>query len=58
MYNFKRYNGTRTPFGIYQHIYWFGSNSAILDGFIEFLNYLATLDYVYIVTVGKVFEPR
>lgn len=53
--NFKRYNNTRTPFGIYQHIYWFGNNKAILEGFTNFLDYLTSLDYVYIVTVSKVF---
>lgn len=54
MFNYKRYNKTRTPFGIYQHVYWFLDSQAVLEGFLQFLDYLATFDYVYIVPVSKV----
>lgn len=54
VFNFKRHNKTRAPFGIYQHIYWIVNDKAVLEGFLEFLDYLTTLDYVYIVPVSKV----
>ena len=52
--NFQRYSANRTPFGVYQHVYWFNGGNVALDGFVQFLDYLGTLDYVYIVTVSKV----
>jgi len=54
MDNFKRYRANRTPFPIYQHVYWFNGGNYVLDGFIMFLDYLATQDHVYLVTVSKV----
>ena len=54
MNNFKLHEQTRTPFGVYQHVYWFNGGNYILDGFIQFLDHLKTLDYVYLVTVNKV----
>jgi len=54
--NFQRFTLNRTPFGVFQHVFWFKGGNQILDGFIQFLDYLATLDYVYIVPVSKVHE--
>lgn len=54
MFNFERYNKTRAPFGIYQHIYWIVNEAAVLEGFVKFLDYLTSLDYVYIIPVSKV----
>jgi hypothetical protein len=54
MFNFQRFNKTRAPFGIFQHVYWFLDSQAVLEGFLKFLDHLATLDYVYIVPVSKV----
>jgi hypothetical protein len=54
VFNFERYNKTRAPFGIYQHIYWIVNNEAVLEGFLEFLDYLTEIDYVYIIPVSKV----
>ncbi|XP_057376047.1 chitin deacetylase 8-like [Daphnia carinata] len=57
MFNFKRFNKTRAPFSINQHMYWFLlENQAILEGFLQFLDYLASLDYVYIVPISKGIE--
>ncbi|XP_046449601.1 chitin deacetylase 8-like isoform X3 [Daphnia pulex] len=56
MFNFERYNKTRAPFGIYQHIYWIVNEAAVLEGFVKFLDYLTSLDYVYIVPVSKGIE--
>lgn len=54
MFNFKRFNKTRAPFSINQHMYWFLlENQAILEGFLQFLDHLGSLDYVYIVPVSK-----
>jgi hypothetical protein len=53
MFNFNRFTKTRAPFGIHQHVYWFLNNEPILQGFLQFLDYLATLDYVYIVPISK-----
>lgn len=54
MDNFERYRANRTPFPIYQHVYWFNGGNYVLDGFIMFLDYLATQNHVYLVTVSKV----
>jgi hypothetical protein len=55
MFNFERYNKTRAPFGIYQHIYWIVNEAAVLEGlFVKFLDYLTSLDYVYFIPVSKV----
>ena len=54
MENFERYRANRTPFPIYQHVYWFNGGNHVLDGFIMFLDYLATQKHVYLVTVSKV----
>lgn len=54
--NFDRYKPSKTPFGIYQHIYWFGGNPNILQGFLRFLDYLSTFNDVFIVPVGKVID--
>lgn len=57
MFNFKRFNKTRAPFSINQHMYWFLlENQAILEGFLQFLDHLGSLDYVYIVPVSKGIE--
>ncbi|XP_046636843.1 chitin deacetylase 7-like isoform X3 [Daphnia pulicaria] len=56
MFNFQRFNKTRAPFGIFQHVYWFLDSQAVLEGFLKFLDHLATLDYVYIVPVSKGIE--
>nr|CAH0099447.1 unnamed protein product [Daphnia galeata] len=56
MFNFNRFTKTRAPFGIHQHVYWFLNNEPILQGFLQFLDYLATLDYVYIVPISKGIE--
>ena len=53
LFNFERHKETRVPFGIYQHAWWFLGNNAILEGFLQFLDYLGTFDYVYIVTVSQ-----
>ena len=54
MDNFERYRANRTPFPIYQRVYWLNGGNYVLDGFIMFLDYLATQDHVYLVTVSKV----
>ncbi|EFX88070.1 hypothetical protein DAPPUDRAFT_41891, partial [Daphnia pulex] len=56
LFNFERYNKTRAPFGIYQHIYWIVNEAAVLEGFVKFLDYLTSLDYVYIIPVSKGIE--
>ncbi|XP_046453322.1 chitin deacetylase 7-like [Daphnia pulex] len=56
VFNFNRFNKNRAPFGIHQHMYWFLNNEPILEGFLQFLDYLATLDYVYIVPISKGIE--
>ena len=58
MFNFERYNKTRALFGIYQHIYWIVNDMAVLEGFLEFFDYLTALDYVYIVPVSKVMTTK
>ena len=55
--NFLRYNATRSPFSIYAHAYWFRDYPYTLDGYLQFIDYLSTLDDVYFVTVSKVKCP-
>ena len=53
--NFLRHVETRAPFGIHQHATWFINSQDILNGFIDFLDWLQlTQPDVYIVTVSKV----
>lgn len=52
---YKSYEMNRTPFGVYQHPYWLQDYPFILEGFIQFLDYLSsTIDSVYFVSVSKV----
>jgi hypothetical protein len=56
--NFLRhYEGNRAPFGVYTHAAWL---SDLLpghrDGYVAFLDYLATLDDVYVVSVARALD--
>ena len=54
MYNYERYNKTRAPFGINQHIYWLANSQDVMQGFLQFIDFLLSLDHVYFVPVSKV----
>jgi peptidoglycan/xylan/chitin deacetylase (PgdA/CDA1 family) len=55
-----QYNGNRAPYGIYTHAAYFIGDSADAaqrrDGYAMFLDYLATLKDVYIVSVSQALE--
>nr|WNS50045.1 glycoside hydrolase/deacetylase, beta/alpha-barrel-like protein [Halisarca dujardinii] len=55
-HNFERhYNNTKVPFGLYAHASWFYYPSMVdrLQAFIDFLDYLGSLNDVYIVTMSQ-----
>ena len=56
--NFDRhYNSNRAPFGIYLHAAWFfDTGKKRLEGLIQFLDYAATFQDVYIVTHTQLLE--
>ncbi|XP_055883796.1 chitin deacetylase 7-like isoform X1 [Biomphalaria glabrata] len=54
--NFRRfYHSNRAPFGIFIHARWFHTEHN-LDGLDRFIDYLLTIDDVYIVTPSQVLE--
>ncbi|XP_042887457.1 chitin deacetylase 7-like isoform X3 [Penaeus japonicus] len=55
------YRGNRAPFGLYAHHAWFyenviGETTARKDGYLKFLQYLATKPDVYVVSMNRVLE--
>lgn len=50
------YNGNRAPFGIFAHYAWISSSQARRNGYIKFLDYLATMKDVYIVSISRALE--
>ena len=54
--NFQRhYTSNKAPFGVYlQANAWFQTTTYNLAAYLQFLDYLGTLDDVYIVSLGKV----
>jgi peptidoglycan/xylan/chitin deacetylase (PgdA/CDA1 family) len=60
--NFLRhYNGNKAPFGVFTHAAWFQNGDDVppkerKEGYKQFLDYLGTLDDVYIVSVAKAIE--
>ncbi|EFX88071.1 hypothetical protein DAPPUDRAFT_191866 [Daphnia pulex] len=56
IFNYERYNKTRAPFNIYQHIYWLANSQEVLQGFLQFIDFLLSLDHVYFVPVSKGIE--
>jgi len=59
--NFQdQYNGTRAPFGVFTHSAWMVGNETEFterkNGFVRFLDHLATLRDVYVVSVNKGLE--
>ena len=56
--NFDRaYNGTtRAPFGLYMHAAWFFGNEWRYTGYKQFIEYLVSLNDVWIVPISAGFE--
>jgi len=56
--NFDRFytSSSRAPLGIYLHSAWFQSTGYRLTGYLNFLDYLDSLNDVYVVSVGKALE--
>lgn len=55
--NFKQhYNSNRAPFGFYVHAAWFVSKANAFDAYIQFLDYLQTLDDVWIASAKQVLD--
>jgi hypothetical protein len=59
--NFQRhYNGNKAPFGVFTHAaYFFGDTQPPLErklGYADFLDYLGTLNDVYIVSIARALE--
>jgi len=52
----SHYNSTKAPFGVHLHAAWFLEKSSNLDGYLQFLDDLATMKDVYIVTVSQGLE--
>ena len=55
-HNFERhYNTTKAPFGLYAHSSWFylSNEAERLQAYLDFLDYLGSLDDVYIVTMSQ-----
>ena len=56
MHNFERhYNNSKAPFGLYAHASWFyyPDSAQRLQAFMDFLDYLGSLEDVYIVTMSQ-----
>jgi len=55
--NFNRhYLNNKAPFGFYVHAAWFLRNPNNLEAYVQFLDYLGTLNDVYIVSVQRALE--
>ncbi|XP_022911775.2 chitin deacetylase 7-like [Onthophagus taurus] len=55
--NFQRhYTSNKAPFGFYIHAAWFDKNPVNFEAYKQFLDYLGTLNDVYIVTVQRGIE--
>ncbi|KAF5278967.1 hypothetical protein FQA39_LY05645 [Lamprigera yunnana] len=55
--NFHRhYNGTRSPFGFYVHAAWFSKDIRNFHAYIGFLDYLQSLNDVYLVSIQQALE--
>ncbi|KAK4877639.1 hypothetical protein RN001_010145 [Aquatica leii] len=55
--NFNRhYNGSRSPFGFYVHAAWFNKNPIYFEAYQKFLDYLNTIEDVYLVSANNVIE--
>jgi len=53
--NFDRHYGSnRAPFPVFLHEAWLSTEPFRLQGYLEFIDYLTTLDDVYIVTIQEV----
>ncbi len=50
------YNGNRAPFGIFAHSAWISSSKARKNGYIKFLDYLATMNDAYVVGISRALE--
>lgn len=55
--NFHRiYKSNKAPFGVHLHAAWFSKGANYMIAFKSFLNYLSTLEDVFIVQTAKVIE--
>jgi hypothetical protein len=56
--NFDRFHtsSSKAPFGIYLHSAWFQSTDYRLTGYMNFLDYLHSMNDVYIVSISKAIE--
>lgn len=51
-----QYKGNKAPFGFYVHAAWFLLNDIYFNAYLRFIDYLQTLDDVYIVSVPAVVD--
>ncbi|KAK9739759.1 hypothetical protein QE152_g8712 [Popillia japonica] len=55
--NFHRhYDSNKAPFGFYMHAAWFQSNPNNYEAYLQFLDYLESLNDVYIVSIQRALE--
>lgn len=55
--NFERhYNSNRAPFGFYVHAAWFISHENAFEAYLKFIDYLQTLDDVFISSATQVLD--